>query len=167
MWRGSYGKEGARANLTRANLTRADLTGADLTGADLTGADLTGADLTDANLTGADLTLDDVPAIDRLDSRILEQVDANPLSFCMATWHEREDGEEVEAGEGCGTTHCRAGWAIHLAGKSGYELEAKVGSQTAGTLIYLKNTGRVPNFFANNDDALADIRACAAREATL
>lgn len=68
----------------------------------------------------------------------------------------------------CGTQHCRAGWAIHLAGGAGAELEAAIGPAAAGAVIislscpYLE---RVPNFYANNDEALADIERCAAIEA--
>jgi hypothetical protein len=62
----------------------------------------------------------------------------------------------------CETTHCRAGWAILLAGKAGYELEAKLGSaELAGVAIYRASTGRVPYFFDTTERALADIRRCA------
>lgn len=62
----------------------------------------------------------------------------------------------------CGTTHCRAGWAIHLAGEAGYKLENELGPAVAGALIYQAsdpNLERVPDFFANHQEALADIRA--------
>src|SRR5689334_12019206 len=32
---------------------------------------------------------------------------------------------EMKAWHSCDTTHCRAGWVIHLAGKAGYELEQR------------------------------------------
>ncbi len=144
------------AVLTGAVLTRADLRGADLTGAVLTRADLTGADLTGAVLTGAVLTLDDVPLVERLDAQILESIEAAPASLDMSAWH----GEAPE----CGTTHCRAGWAVHKAGEAGYALEAKVGSAVAGLLIYLKSTGVIPDFYCDNQEALEDIRACAAKQ---
>ncbi len=74
-----------------------------------------------------------------------------PGALNMRTWHL------------CETTHCRAGWAIALAGKDGADLESKVGPAVAGALIYAVSTGRkVPNFYATNEEALADIRACAA-----
>lgn len=64
--------------------------------------------------------------------------------------------------EACGTTHCRAGSSIHLAGAAGYALEKRLGSaEEAGRAIYLASTGRVPYFFASNERALADIRRCA------
>ena len=65
----------------------------------------------------------------------------------MNTWHT------------CETTHCRAGWAITLAGSKGLELETKYGPNVAGCMIYRASTGRVPNFYASNEAALADIRA--------
>ena len=45
-----------------------------------------------------------------------------------------------------GTTHCRAGHAIDIAGPAGYELERKLGdSATAGAQIYMTgNRVRVP-----------------------
>jgi hypothetical protein len=163
----------AGANLTRANLAGANLTRADLTDANLTRAYLAGANLTDANLTRADLTNanladadgrtreerrqafrernPDVPIVAGLDRRILDAIEAGG-SLNMGAWHS------------CDTTHCRAGWAITLAGAAGRELEARRGPFHAGRLIYLASTGRAPHFFATNEDALADIRKCAAEE---
>jgi len=141
-----------RAVLTRAVLTRADLTGADLTGADLTRADLTGADLTGAVLTDADLTdAGKIPAIENLDAKIIECID-NGGGLEMLRWHT------------CATTHCRAGWAITLAGKAGEKLEDRFGSAAAGALIYHKSTGRVPDFYASNEEAMADMRECAVKQ---
>ena len=64
----------------------------------------------------------------------------------------------------CETTHCRAGWAIHLAGEAGYALEKKYNAEQAGRMIYLASTGRVPHFYATNARALEDIRECAAQQ---
>ena len=78
----------------------------------------------------------------------------------MASWHGRD-------GNACGTTHCRAGWAIHLAGEDGYALEDAVGPSLAGALIIQASCPwieKVPDFTASNDDALADIKARAAEE---
>jgi len=84
-----------------------------------------------------------------LDRRMAE-VTAAPNALDMHTWH-------------CGTTHCRAGWAITLAGEEGAKLEAQVGPWMAGALIYVASTGReeIPNFFTSTDAALADIQECA------
>ena len=52
----------------------------------------------------------------------------------------------------------RAGWAVHLAGDLGYELEKKFTSQTAGALIYAASVAdKIPNFFTDDDTALEDI----------
>ena len=142
------------ADLRDADLRDADLRGADLRGADLRDADLRGADLRRADLCGAvlsDAVLSGAPKLKNLDSRILAAIEKGG-TLNMATWHT------------CKTTHCRAGWAITLAGKKGAALEKKFGSAVAGTLIYLKSTGRVPNFYAGDAEALADIKACAAKE---
>ncbi len=169
----------AGANLTGANLTGADLAGAYLTGANLTGANLTDADLTDANLAGADLTGADsteapsepykrdasradrmarfrlrhpeVPVVENLDAKILGVVTDGGGVLDMSDWHT------------CDTTHCRAGWAITLAGKDGAKLEEEHGPYRAGAMIYRASTGRVPHFFASDSDALEDIK----REAAL
>jgi hypothetical protein len=140
------------ARLTGADLARARLTDARLTDADLTGARLTDAILTDADLTGARLTgaaLPAAPVVENLHSKMLEVCSA-PKALDMATWHT------------CETTHCRAGWAITLAGDEGAALEKKFGSAVAGTLIYHASTGTVPNFYDDNETAMADIKRCAA-----
>jgi hypothetical protein len=182
------GADLAGANLARADLAGADLAGADLADANLAGANLAGADLAGADLAGADLAgarslpagteakdppepydrnraIDyaaravryrerhpDVPVVERLDSRILEAITTGGCTLEMGSWHQ------------CETTHCRAGWAIHLAGEPGYALERRYSAEHAGRLIYLVSTGRCPHFFATNERALEDIRLCAARE---
>jgi hypothetical protein len=170
---------GARAYLVGANLTGAYLVDANLAGADLAGADLTDAYLVDArNLPSGTEATDpptpyvrdtspktraeraqryrernpNVPVVERLDAKILERIEGGEGHLDMQSWHS------------CETTHCRAGWAIHLAGEAGYKLEATYGSQHAGAMIYRASTGRVPHFFASNERALEDIRRCAAEQ---
>jgi hypothetical protein len=177
------------ANLRDANLYGADLYGAYLRDANLYGANLRGANLRDANLSGAYLRdanlsganlrdaknaeyaialtrilpdgdlgahlsgakYESVPRVPKLDAKILKLIESGEGSLDMSQWHS------------CETTHCRAGWAVHLAGKDGYELERKLGSTAAaGALIYHRSTGRVPDFYASDEDALADLVACAA-----
>jgi hypothetical protein len=144
------------ANLSDANLYAADLRGTDLIGTDLRGtsfygADLRGVDFTNANLTDADFGVryEDVPVVLKLDARILELLESGQGKLDMGNWHT------------CETTHCRAGWAVVLAGDVGHKLEAKIGTAAAGALIYHRSTGRIPDFFTSNKDALADIIACA------
>jgi hypothetical protein len=93
-----------------------------------------------------------VPVVVDLDRKILDAIEHGG-SLKMDAWHGT-----------CNTTHCRAGWAIHLAGEAGYALEGQIGSHRAGRAIYLASTGRAPHFFATDERALADIRRCAAGE---
>ena len=164
----------ADADLAGANLAGANLARADLARANLAGADLAGADLARANLAGADdvpvkvtseprkpyvkLSKDPVerlaqirernpgiPIVEDLDGKILAAIE-NGGGLEMSNWHT------------CETTHCMAGWAIHLAGDAGEALEAEHGPQRAGALIYRVSTGRAPHFFASNERALADLK---------
>ena len=137
----------SRADLSEANLSGADLSGADLSGANLSGADLSRADLSGANLSRADLSGADVPVVADLDGQVLCAVTASPKALDMGTWHQ------------CETTHCRAGWAITLAGEKGRALEASVGSSAAGALIYAASRpGKpVPDFLCGDDTAMESI----------
>jgi hypothetical protein len=89
-----------------------------------------------------------VPYVEHLHQRVAEAVGPEGELLQMSSWH-------------CGTKHCRAGWAIVLAGEAGAALEAKYGPATAGALIYGRSTGTVPNFYADDEVALADIKRCA------
>ena len=123
------------------------------------GANLVGADLGDADLAGA-LKIDpaDIPVIPMIDAAIEAAIDAGG-TLNMRTWHGSNDAW-------CGTEHCRAGWAVHLAGKPGKALEDRVGAQMAATLIYhASRPGQsAPRFFDSNEGARADIRKCAAEQ---
>lgn len=156
------------ARLTAADLTEADLTGADLTGADLQDTDfenatlsrakLSGTDLKNASLSGAKLNGTDVtataagriPVVQGLHRKVADAVQDTAL-LDMDRWH-------------CGSAHCRAGWVVTLAGKEGRALEEKLGTGAAAALIYAVSetatfeTETIPDFFAGNDEALADIR---------
>ncbi|HXJ49292.1 MAG TPA: pentapeptide repeat-containing protein [Candidatus Acidoferrum sp.] len=181
----------AGADLTCADLTRANLADANLTRANLSGADLTDANLADADLTRAKNVPmmpaeasapgrqpqtheewranrpknaaeraqryrerhPEVPVVENLDAKILSVIEGGDGRLEMGSWHT------------CETTHCRAGWAIHLAGKPGYELEQKYGDPAiAGRMIYRASTGRGPHFYATNASALEDIKRCAAEQ---
>jgi hypothetical protein len=140
------------ANLRGANLSYANLSYADLIDANLSDVNLSDANLFDADLSNADLTdakYKGVPVVRRLDARILELIESGDGELDMTDWHT------------CKTTHCRAGWAVTLAGKAGRKLEAKIGTTAAGALIYHRSIGRVPDFHVSDEDALADIIACA------
>jgi hypothetical protein len=101
-----------------------------------------------------------VPVVEQIDARILEQISKPGCVLDMSQWH---GGEDYDNGTACGTTHCRAGWAVMLAGADGLRLERELGSaERAAQAIYLASTGRVPHFYANNEGALADLKRCAA-----
>lgn len=139
------------ANLDSANLNGAELSGADLSGANLRYVSLQNADLSETRLIGVDLNSVHglpIPVVPNIDATILAKIEGEDKmgELNMYDWH-------------CDTTHCRAGWAIHLAGAQGYALEACVGSSVAGALIYHKSAGYVPNFYDSTKSALADIKA--------
>ena len=146
-----------------------DLSGADLRGVDLTsmtasgvnfeGADFTGADirfmtLADCNLKDA-IGLPDAPVVENIDAAILSIIDSGKGKLDMNVWHDPY----------CETTHCRAGWAVTLAGPAGRKLEERYGVPTAGALIY--NTSRpgtpIPNWFVTDREAIADMEMYASK----
>jgi hypothetical protein len=92
---------------------------------------------------------DRLQPLPHLDRAVLDAVETPGCSLDMASWHQ------------CQTTHCRAGWAITLH-PMGSEMERAFGPWMAGAAIYLRSTGAVPNFFADDSSALADIRRGAA-----
>lgn len=144
------------ADLSRANLSNADLSDAHLCGANLDSTDLSGANLSDVNLRGADLRgvdLSFVPIIKEIDAAILTASNYGK-HLNMSDWHQ------------CDTTHCRAGWAITLAGLEGAKLEKRLGPSTAGALIYHVSTGYIPDFHADNEEALEDMKIRAALHRT-
>ena len=67
----------------------------------------------------------------------------------------------------CSTTHCRAGWAIHLAGDAGYELEKKTSSVFAAMQIYKASGYEISpvRFYESDEVAMADMRRLAGVEA--
>jgi hypothetical protein len=143
------------ASLDEANLDGASLVRANLDGANLDGASLVRASLDGASLDGASLVGFQIPVLENIDAKILAADETEGNSLNMREWHS------------CETTHCRAGWAIHLCGAAGYALEKKVGSSAAGALIYaVSRPGKpIPNFTSSHTDAMADMRACAAEAA--
>jgi len=146
------------ANLRGAYLSDADLRYADISGVDISGANLRGANLRRADLSGVDLRgakLLKAPVVPQLHTRMLAAISAPGAGLNMGAWHS------------CETTHCRAGWAVVLAGEAGRALENDVGPAMAGALITLASCpwmDRVPDFYESNEDALASIKDAAAKE---
>ena len=150
------------ADLRGASLRWADLRGADLRGAnlrgvnfcaaDLRGANLCGASIRWANLCGADLGdayIGRAPVIEDIHAKVYAAA-SQPGALDMSLWH-------------CGTSHCRAGWVVTLAGKEGADLEAWIGTHAAAMAIYMVSdperwkTERLPDFYCGNTEALADM----------
>jgi len=153
------------ADLRSADLRYADLRSANLSYADLSSADLRSANLRSANLSYADLSYADLSSADLRSANLRQIFKAlpdlkNPDAMILAAI---ENGGKLEMSDWhkCETTHCRAGWYIQLAGSAGTMLEAVYGAPAAGAIIFTKAypTKRVPDFYADNDAALADIRA--------
>ena len=96
---------------------------------------------------------DRVPEFENLDAEILASIEKNgQASFNMAQWR------VLDPRSHCGTTMCRAGWAVELGDAKGRRLRAAATYKFAGAIIYLRNTGRIPNFFENDERAMADMR---------
>ena len=68
----------------------------------------------------------------------------------------------------CTETHCRAGWAVTLAGAEGKALEEFYDTPLAAMMIYDASdpTFKInpARFFDSNDAALADMKRLAERE---
>ena len=78
-------------------------------------------------------------------------------------------GLEMNSWHTCDTTHCRAGWVVHLAGKEGYELEKETTTCFAAMQIYKKSSEikvSPVRFFETNKVAMSDIERCAKEESS-
>jgi hypothetical protein len=92
-----------------------------------------------------------VPSAETVNARmkvIAEQVVNTPQLLTMDSWHDRNE---------CGTTHCLAGWAVHLE-PDGYDLEKKVGGTLlAGNILLGPDVSSL--FFAGKDKVLAKLQS--------
>jgi len=141
------------ANLSGADLRGAYLSGAYLSDADLSGADLSGACLSGANLSGADL---------RGANGLPIAADAAERLKAVAATALQPDALEMESWHTCGTTHCIAGWAIHLAGELGRLMESMMGADLAGLLLL--GTEAHQHFYDSNEKALEYLRGVVAND---
>jgi hypothetical protein len=101
---------------------------------------------------------DDVPLVADLHRKVYKAC-LNPGALNMIQWHSL-----------CGTTHCRAGWVVTLAGAAGKALESAYGPAVAAAMIYAKAypDQPTPDFYEwCNEAALDDIRACAERSSRI
>jgi len=99
-----------------------------------------------------------IPTIDNIHTRVFQAASA-PASLDMGSWH-----------NSCGTSHCRAGWVVHLAGEPGYALEKFFNTELAAMLIYRESAPdlRVSpvRFYETNEQAFADMKRMADLEAS-
>ncbi len=90
--------------------------------------------------------------IENIHTRVLEAV-SQPNALDMGNWHS------------CETTHCRAGWVVHLAGDAGRALEVFHDTPLAALLIYHASSPDLlvspTRFYEDNKTAMADIKRLA------
>jgi hypothetical protein len=100
----------------------------------------------DLNNKKGDFTPPPIPVIADIHKKVFEAV-SQPNALAMDSWHT------------CNTTHCRAGWVVHLAGEAGYALERFYNTPLAAQLIYRASGYRInpARFFDNDEDAMADM----------
>ncbi|NBV06628.1 MAG: hypothetical protein EBS06_05270 [Proteobacteria bacterium] len=94
--------------------------------------------------------------IPNIDSAIFESIKTGKGELDMNSWHGKD---KVNEENWCGTTHCRAGYAICLAGKEGFELEKKYGSELAAKMIYAvsRPDEKLPDFHASDEEVLEEL----------
>jgi Pentapeptide repeats (8 copies) len=132
--------------------------GLDLRGGDFEGCKLDGADFTHAQIKGCHFTRSSVQGVIGL-----------PV-FSDAPERLRAVAEIIRDGKGeldmdvwhyCSTSHCIAGWGIHLAGAKGALMEEEHGPSTAG--LMLLGVEAATHFFDDNEDGLAFLEEVLAR----
>ena len=96
-----------------------------------------------------------IPRIESIHQKLRDAVKADGCALKMNDWHT------------CETTHCRAGWIVHLAGPEGYALEKFHNTALAAQLIYRESGSPInpARFYETNDEAMADIERLALAEA--
>ena len=98
-----------------------------------------------------------IPIIENIHQRVYEAC-SHPGALNMDDWHT------------CETTHCRAGWVVHLAGDAGKKLENLYGTSRAAEMIY-RNSSKVyvysDRFYHHNEDAMEDMKRLAEIEAKI
>jgi hypothetical protein len=93
-----------------------------------------------------------IPVVSDLHQKIYE-ASSQPGALAMDSWHT------------CEKTHCRAGWAVTLAGKAGKDLENNFNTELAAMMIYDASCPgykiNPARFHDSNDVALEDMRKLA------
>ena len=69
----------------------------------------------------------------------------------------------MESWHTCGTTHCRGGWVVTLAGEAGKELAEATSTLFAAVQIYKASGYKISpvRFFDDNETAMADMKRLA------
>nr|DAH75521.1 MAG TPA: hypothetical protein [Caudoviricetes sp.] len=95
-----------------------------------------------------------VPVIKGIHTEVYKSA-SQPEALNMGTWHT------------CGTTHCRAGWVVTLAGEEGKKLESFFNTELAAMLIYRESGSPInpARFYDGESEALADMKRLADEEA--
>ncbi len=95
-----------------------------------------------------------MPRIENIHQKVYAAV-TQPNAFDMSNWHQ------------CGTTHCRGGWVVTLAGEAGKALEDFHNPELAAMLIYYESGYHInpARFYDSNEVALADMKRLAEEEA--
>jgi hypothetical protein len=93
------------------------------------------------------------PVIENIHQQIYAAV-SQPQALEMGAWHT------------CETTHCRAGWVVHLAGPEGKALEEFFNTELAAMKIYAASGFEINpcRFYDGNEEALEDMRKLAVGE---
>ena len=88
-----------------------------------------------------------IPKIDNIDAAVYAAA-SQPDALNMVNWHT------------CETTHCRAGWVVHLAGDEGRALESYHNTELAALLIYRESGSPInpARFYDSDDAALKDMK---------
>ena len=94
-----------------------------------------------------------IPKISSIHTKVYEAASVKG-GLDMSDWHT------------CNTTHCRAGWVVHLTGKAGRELEEKTSTLFAAMQIYKASGYAISprRFFDTNEEALEDMKRLAMGE---
>ena len=105
--------------------------------------------------------------VENIDAAILDAIEHDKSKgLDMGSWH---GGDVCDETNWCNTTHCRAGFAIGLAGKPGFDLAKKYGDEVAGRMIYAvsRPDKPLPDFHASTLAAMKDIKESAASAVTI
>jgi hypothetical protein len=74
-----------------------------------------------------------------------------PLAVARAVLADPDKALKMESWHTCDTTHCLAGWAIHLSGAAGYALQAATSPSVAGLMLA---PSLAPYFYGSNATAI-------------